>query len=525
MRYARIPGSLHSRGPAIGFDRPGMVPVYVTALLCAVPAIVVSLVQGAPAFPLDDAYIVLHNAQVLFTADNNFVGVPALAGATSLLHTLAVGILSLFLPGELALWLLSWLAVFATASAFEWLTRSFGMDWRYRLAVTLCVLTAGRPLLIFLNGVETGWAIAGASWALALAAAPRRGRALPVLCGLLPFVRPELAALAGLLMADRLWQRRSAAAGLRSAAAPMAADAAFCAAPFLVLAIVQYVLGGALIPETATAKHYFFAEGDLPWFVNPMAVAIAFGKFAVVVGPIAVSLVFMRSRIAQLGIGFAAAVLGAFMIWFPVGAAHNDFRYLYILLPIIGVNLVYALHSADRTWRMLALGLLLCGLAYNVVTLAQSAGPSLARAKGKVASMAKLAGWVRTHLDPSKPLLVHDSGYVAYATSQHMVDLVGLKNPRSIAYHKRFTARTGNVGRANAIAHIARATGACYIAVSSGWEPVFQMAAGLKARGWTLTRLTTGDEAGPYTVYALTDPGPDAALPGPPHRRACGAKP
>lgn len=254
----------------------------------------------------------------------------------------------------------------------------------------------------------------------------------------------------------------------------------------------------------------------MPWFMGPVAVVAAFGKFAAAIGPAIIAIVFVRSRVALLGIGYAVAVLGAYAVWFPAGAAHNDFRYLYILLPVIGVNLVHALHTADRTWRFLALGILLCGLVFNAVTLAQSAGVSLARAKAKVAAMSRLAAWIETHLDPSMPLLVHDSGYVAYATSQHMVDIVGLKSPRSIAFHKRFTAPSGDAGRAKAIAHIARASAACYIAVSTGWEPVFHMAAGLKARGWTLTPLSAGDEAGPYRVFALADPGPDAALPGPP---------
>lgn len=213
MRYVQFLETLWVTVPATRLSRESRLSLGVVGAPCAVSAVVVSLVLGAPAYPLDDAYIVLHNAHVLFTADDNFVDVPALAGATSLLHTLSVGIVSVFLPGELALWLLSWLAIFVTAAAFDHLTRMFGLGWRYRLAVVLCILTAGRPLLVFLNGVETGWAIAGASWALVLAASPKNGRALPVLCGVLPFIRPELAALAGLLMIDRFWRRFASAPG------------------------------------------------------------------------------------------------------------------------------------------------------------------------------------------------------------------------------------------------------------------------------------------------------------------------
>jgi hypothetical protein len=43
--------------------------------------------QGSPVFPVDDAYISLHSAQVLLTGfDKNFQGSPALVGVTSVIH-------------------------------------------------------------------------------------------------------------------------------------------------------------------------------------------------------------------------------------------------------------------------------------------------------------------------------------------------------------------------------------------------------------------------------------------------------
>src|SRR5690349_19048294 len=56
--------------------------------------------QHPIAFPLDDAYITLHNAQVLWSgSDRNYPGVPALMGATSPVHlALVAGLMLVFDP-------------------------------------------------------------------------------------------------------------------------------------------------------------------------------------------------------------------------------------------------------------------------------------------------------------------------------------------------------------------------------------------------------------------------------------------
>ena len=67
------------------------------ALCAAVILLAASLhraLLGSPVFPVNDAYITLHNAQVLHWGhDPNYPGTPALAGATSAVHLALVVLL------------------------------------------------------------------------------------------------------------------------------------------------------------------------------------------------------------------------------------------------------------------------------------------------------------------------------------------------------------------------------------------------------------------------------------------------
>src|SRR5438093_1202447 len=66
-------------------------------------------VNGGAAFPTDDAFINLHNAQVLrLGRDENYEGVPALAGATSGVQlVLLLAFEQLVFPDTAALYVLS----------------------------------------------------------------------------------------------------------------------------------------------------------------------------------------------------------------------------------------------------------------------------------------------------------------------------------------------------------------------------------------------------------------------------------
>ena len=83
-------------------------------LLVLLAALLHRALVGSPVFPMDDAYITLHNAQVLHWGhDPNYFGTPALAGATSAVHLALVALLMFALSPPVALWAALWLAALA----------------------------------------------------------------------------------------------------------------------------------------------------------------------------------------------------------------------------------------------------------------------------------------------------------------------------------------------------------------------------------------------------------------------------
>ena len=495
--------------------RRWMVPVAILAAWAAAQIAVLAMMDHI-AFPLDDGYIVLHNAQSLIAGDENFAGGPPLSGATSLLHTLATTLLLLVLPGPLTLWFLQWLAILVAGLGFDRLAHNSGCGPGMRLAIVAGVLLAGQPLLVLLNGVETGWAIAASAWALALAVSPGTDRRLPILCGLMPFIRPELGALAALLLLDRAWRRYAECSDLKGWTRGVGQDLLTLAAASLPLLAVQWLGGGGPLPNTAAAKHYFFADFRLPLGARIALVTVSVAFFAKTLGPIFLSMFLIRTRFAMLGTVFTLIILASFLLMLPSGGFYNGHRYLYILTPIMAVNLIGALGAGKRGWRTAAMAILGMGIIWNLATLPGDYLHYAAKADSKLRTMSGLAQWIETNLNPVELVLIHDIGYVAYATAQPLNDLVGLKTPDNIDIHRRHTVRAatipshqtlpaGDAGWGESIERIALRSGARILVVSDGWEPEFRMASGLQARGWSLIRLST-DRLEGYEVYRIDQP-------------------
>ena len=92
--------------------------------LVLLAALLHRILLGSPVFPVDDAYITLHNAQVLHWGhDPNFAGTPALAGATSAVHLALVALLMFALSPPVALWAALWMATLAYALGLVQLAR------------------------------------------------------------------------------------------------------------------------------------------------------------------------------------------------------------------------------------------------------------------------------------------------------------------------------------------------------------------------------------------------------------------
>ena len=90
--------------------------ISIGALVLTLAVINAAWFGSPPVFPLDDAYITLHNAMVLSTGtDINYPEISALTGATSPIHLALVSFLLLFLPPLWALQVAVWIGVFLFA--------------------------------------------------------------------------------------------------------------------------------------------------------------------------------------------------------------------------------------------------------------------------------------------------------------------------------------------------------------------------------------------------------------------------
>ncbi|KPL51055.1 hypothetical protein ABB55_01485 [Prosthecomicrobium hirschii] len=478
----------------------------------------------ATVFPLDDAYIVLHNAQVLLAGgvDPNFAEASALVGSTSPLHLILVAALGLILPLPAGLTLLAFLGAFAYGCGLIAAARRGGAGEGGAFAFALAGLLAAHSPFQLLNGLETGLAMAAVMWALVLygdaATGAMRRWLLWILIGILPILRPELAVLGLLLGACDLWRMRDEAGGATRTAVrralPYAVAAGLIVAPFLVW---QWVDTGTVLPGTIGAKKAWFAETDLPIGLKARSFITDTTQFLAGFGlTILPALLLLPATAAgRIGAVFAAIVLALYFHEMPGGLSHNEQRYLHVFAPVVMFG------AAGLFWagpeRFGAIGRMPNAVAAVLaLQAALLALPGLARYRDATAFTAgdldRVARHAREALPANARLLIHDAGYIAWATTLPLVDMVGLKTPSSIADHRALTLPSNGTRRGEAIARIAARGAVSHAVVLDDWNDRFGIVDGLIAAGWTVT--PTGP-AGAYRIYRLTPPTAPAAAPAP----------
>lgn len=514
-----------------------------TILVLAVMAVQM-LAEPVPVFPVDDAYITLHNAEVLHWGhDPNYAGTPALAGATSPFHlALVAALLFIFQP----LWALNvaaWLGVLAFALGIARLARAQSAPPGAAFLLVVAGLLCARVPHQLMNGLETGWAMAGVTWALAFACeeGAHCAMALAVLCGTLPFLRPELAALSLLLLplpAWRQWQSgRKQPKPDRTAdtaeppvvlrltttepdPTPLAEEChagrsalllfARCAMAALLAALPwvlwQLASTGSIVPATIAAKRYYFAEAMMPkevkwaWVVGSL---IALWRAC---GPLAAAAIVLPfSRVGRAGLIFIGVLLAAYYSQFPGALTHAQGRYLYILVPFLVFGAASAFHLLHR-WPVAHrwMGVFALAAAFQALLLAPFTWREHQGEQFKTRTeLAAVARWCNANLPPGSRLLIHDAGYISYATTFPMEDLVGLKTPSNIAFHRDLTYPTAGRQRAAAINAAALRAHPDYVIVLDLWDGIFKITDSLRKYGWGLEEVRT---EGIYRVYKTTPP-------------------
>lgn len=452
---------------------------------------------GDPIFPVDDAYISLHNGEVLFVGkDARFVGTPALVGSTSAIHVALSGLFQVVLPGEWAHWVVMLLGMLAFVLALvrlAFVLQASVLEALLMLAASLLVANMPHQLL---NGLETSFALAGLTWALAAARDPQaRAWELPIACGLMPFLRPELIAVSGLLLLFRLstdWRTAGTDRALRTLGYFVAA-----AGPWMLL---YWITSGTPYPNTIEAKKYFFAEGCAPPEARFTAMVNGFTNFRDTIGYFSYAAVLLVMTIpGWVGLVFGVVFWWAYYERFPGALGHYEQRYMYVLLPFV----IYAVASLIPLRKTAAR---LVAAALFVVCAWQGARELKPRWDYHMATLGftrseldGVATWLDEHAQGQKVLL-HDAGYVGAYVDARLSDLVGLKTPASIPIHRDLTWASCGRDRHQAIDRIARHEQPDYLVVLGGWDGIFGISQSLRDRGW---RLEPRYQRA-YIVYEIT---------------------
>jgi hypothetical protein len=438
--------------------------------------------------PLDDAYIVLHSARVVLSGQDPVFGVPALVGATSPAYVaLLVFILGLgAASGLAALRLATAAGLVAYAAAVWYLAGVLELPRMRRLALLAIALASGVVMLNLTNGMETGWAMATLTF---LIAAAHAGLLMPVACcaGLLPFLRPDLAPAAGLVMLHALAGRP------RSQQARAVLLVLLAGLPWLVWIRLDT---GQWLPQTMRAKQLFFATGCWPWTTKALSVFTQTASALLRLFPLSVGVMGLwRDKLGRLGVLAMAISLGAYFIALPTALSQNYSRYLYaILVP-------WLCFGSSRVLARIESGVAM--MAAIVIVIVHIAAIPRDRSQEFAREIKTSAEWLDTHLPSDAVVLVHDSGGVSEFAHRPAVDLVGLKTPSSLAAHARWTWPTCGAARSTAFAAIAENSRATHLVALTGWDAMVR--ADLEAEGFSLTPIRSAppsQELG-YTVYRL----------------------
>jgi hypothetical protein len=482
-------------------------PYLVISLVVLLAWAAYSWVFPIPVFPIDDAYIVIHNARALLAGqDPNYIGSSPITGATSLVHLALVTFFLLFLRPLVALSVALWLSALLYALGLVRLARVNGASQGQALLLAAIGLGAGRTPHQLMNGLETGLMLAAVTWCLVLLSQPERRpcRLLPALCGTLPFIRPDLTPLAVLFFGMQVsgyWRGGLSDTLTRRRLGMDLGIALGCALPWVLFCWAEQ---GSLLTSTMAAKRYFFAEAGWPAAFKTTIVAHSLFVFGAELGFVTIFACFLvGTPLGRVGLVFGVILVAAFYAQFPMALGMYEGRYLYPLVPFILLGAVYALRSVRRVVRLGTVAALALAFGLSLWTAPNFWRQHLVDCQFTVTQLDGVADWCSSHLPRNATVMVHDAGYISCKTSLHLIDLVGLKTPSSIVYHRRLTYPSNGLLRSEAINQIALHSHPNYLIVLDTWENADRIATGLQADGWAV-RFINHDFA--YKVYSVKPP-------------------
>jgi hypothetical protein len=277
-------------------------------------------------------------------------------------------------------------------------------------------------------------------------------------------------------------------------------------------------MSGTLFPSTGGAKIAFFAEiNQTPLFrlkslLKGLAASLLLPLFIGTPG-------LLRVRGGPVLLLWAALWLGLAAWTFPGGLAHNSYRYLATLAPVLVLGWI-GVWTGLATSRFRRARPLLIGIAILSVATGIAGFQARLDAPRMTNRFPLLEADAAEALPPGARVLVHDAGFLAWTRPDlKLVDVVGLKSPQNIAWHQKLTISGHPEDRRKALATIAREARADYLVEDSGNGFWRQTSEALRQSGWQVVQINPAPppaNALPqryYHIYRLTPPRTPRAAP------------
>lgn len=473
-----------------------LIPYVSTIVVVLAGILLLALKVGIGNYAMDDAYIVEHSVAGILTGhESRFIDSTPWDGVTSPAYVGIVALLSLLLPIDLSHWLLSTLSTLALVSGWYLICLRYSLSYALTIAVVILSLLVGLTYYQLTNGLETGMAMAAFTWiliALDYDQPPIWGY---VIAGVQCFIRPELAALSAIFTIYII------------AARPFGwlKGVLIMLCFFVISALLLFLASGSLVPNTLSAKTYFFAEGCASNSLKSVLVLSALWSFFTGLGVFAFGFFMaITSRQRLVLFSFTTIFIFAYFQKFPGALFHNYSRYLYLLLPVAVFGWASCLGHKDEFLRLCSKALGVVVLFSVLYSLSSSFRFYVDETHRFSEDNSKMAAWVARNLPRHAVVMVHDGGMISTIGDQQLVDLVGLKSSYSVQVHRRTTFMECRRVPA-AISDIATYAQASYIVVTDDWDRIFGLTQSLRDNGWFVERADSDRVDAFYKVYRIFD--------------------
>lgn len=454
-------------------------------------------------FFLDDPYIVLHSAQVMQRGvDINYPGTPALTGNSSAVHLLLTYLLLFFFSPIYALIITNWLAILAYVFGLIYLSARYRCTTWQTVLLLCCGLFSGMFLAQLLNGLETSLTAAVMIWLLIFVSLPLtlfNRISLALLLGIAPFIRPELIAFSLSLYGFQLYRyQQNNCTTIKN----ILQDLSFIALMALPWLIWAKQTTGYFYPETISAKSTFFADYYPHCFARIADFINVLLQFLLTTSVLYLASFYFltKEKIGQAVLLFIIIFCSAYLFTEPNILMQNNFRYLYLLIPLFLFGFI--LHNKTFYTTVIIFLIALCNI--GALPMKYLHYQKMITSTGTLQE--QYTAWCNSHLPPHAIIAVQDAGFITYATAFILTDFVGLKSPDNIALHKQYTKPSHGFLRTRAISLILKKKHAHYLILTQGWVNIFHIPTQLQALGWqvTLLKKVSLDSDNAYLIYYVT---------------------